>query len=257
MNILDSIIAYKKKEIAKRKKTHPLSSFITTLAPSDRNFALALKDGRNDSRSRLIAELKKASPSEGLLRPNLKEEIETIARIYDRYANAISIVTDEKFFQGKLEWIKKIRALTNLPILCKDFIVDEYQLYEARAYGADAVLLITSALDEKKLQKFLKIAGSLGMSSLVEIHNENEIKTALNFGAEIIGINNRNLETFAVSLETTLALAPLIPNDRIVVSESGFKTREDIKKIRGLADAVLVGTSFMKAKNIQEQIQKL
>ena len=259
MNILNAIVANKKKEIAKRKKMRPLASFVKTLGASDRNFHRALKKGRNDANPRLIAEIKKASPSEGILRPRLETDFPEIVAVYNRYASAISVVTDERFFQGHLEWIKKIRALTNLPILCKDFIIDEYQIYEARNYGADSILLIASphCVDEKKLTEFVKIAGSLGMSSLVEIHNEKEIKTALNAGAEIIGINNRNLETFDVSLEITLALAPLVPPECVIVSESGFKTSEEIKKMHGLADAVLIGTTFMKAKNIASACAKL
>ena len=180
MNILNTIVANKKKEIAKRKKMRPLASFVKTLGASDRNFHRALKKGRNDANPRLIAEIKSASPSEGILRPCLETDFPEIVAVYNRYASAISVVTDERFFQGHLEWIKKIRTLTNLPILCKDFIVDEYQLYEARQYGANAILLIAATLDEKKLKKFIKIADSLSMNSLIEIHNEKELKTALN-----------------------------------------------------------------------------
>lgn len=266
MNILNAILANKKKEISKRKKTHPLASFIKTLLPSDRNFKKALKNGRSDASTRLIAELKKASPSEGLLRANLEKEIEIIASIYDKHASAVSVVTDEKFFQGKFEWITRARKSTRLPILCKDFIVDEYQIYEARKYGADAILLIVGAFDWNKksgrknyefFKKCIQCAQSLGVDALVEIHNRKELEIALDIGAKIIGINNRNLETFAVSLETTLVLAPLIPRECIIISESGFKTREDIKKINGVVDAVLAGTSLMKTENLQQTLKSL
>jgi indole-3-glycerol phosphate synthase len=266
MNILNAIIANKKKEIATRKKARPLSSFIKTVLPSDRDFEKALKNGRNDGFPRLIAELKKASPSEGLLRPNLEKEVETIARIYDKHAAAISVVTDEKFFQGKGEWIARVKKTTGLPILCKDFIIDEYQIYEARKYGADAVLLIVCAFDWSKkskhknydfLKKCIKCTQSLGIAMLVEIHDQKELDIALDIGAKIIGINNRNLETFSVSLKITLSLAPLIPRGITIISESGFKTREDIKKIRGRVDAALVGTRLMRTKNINSEIFRL
>lgn len=257
MNILHSIITHKKKEVARRKKKQPLAYFISTLAPSDRDFKKTLAGGRNDVRPRLIAELKKASPSEGLLRANLEEKIETIAGIYAKHAAAISVVTDEKFFQGKREWLTRAREAAHLPILCKDFIVDEYQIYEARKYGADAILLIAAALNKTKLKKFIKTSADLGINSLVEVHAKSELETAISAGAKIIGINNRNLETFEVLLETTFALAPLVPKQCVIVSESGFATREDIQKMRGLADAVLVGTWLMRAKDINKTMQSL
>lgn len=257
MNILETIIAHKKQEVARRKKQKPLASLVKNLGASDRNFKLAMRGGRTGAHPRLIAEIKKASPSEGLLRQNLEKEIETIARIYDRYANAISVVTDEKFFQGKPEWIKKVKSVSRRPVLYKDFIVDEYQVYEAREYGADAALLIASILDGKKLQKFIRIARTVQMDCLVEIHTKSELAAAIEAGAEIIGINNRNLETFKVSLETTLALAPFIPKDSIVVSESGFYAKENINRVDQMADAVLIGTAFMKAKNIEKKLDLL
>ena len=259
MNILHSIITHKQKEVAARKREVPLEKFLPKLEPSPKNFKKAIQR-RAKQELNLIAEIKKASPSEGVLRPHLEKELTKIVAVYNRYASAISVVTDERFFQGHLEWIKKIRALTNLPILCKDFIVDEYQIYEARAHGADAVLLIVNyelRITNYELRKYVAIANELGMSCLIEVHNKQELDIALNAGAEIIGINNRDLETFTVSLDTTLSLAPYIPQDITIVSESGFKTRDDIKKMRGIVDAVLIGAELMKAKDIQETMELL
>ena len=245
MNILDSIIENKRKEIAERKRKCPIEALSKTVRKSTRSLKDALQT-HEKSKINLIAEIKKASPSEGVLRPHLENELPDIVALYNRYASAISVVTDEKFFQGMLEWIKKIRTLTHLPILCKDFIIDEYQIYEARAYRADAILLIAAALDEAKLKNYIKTARMLGMDSLVEAHSQDEIHTALNAGANIIGINNRDLSTFAVNIETTVRLAHSIPPDIVTVSESGFSSKGAVQRVADLVDAVLIGTIFMK-----------
>ena len=259
MNILQKIINHKIKEIEQRKKDRSLQSFIDKITPSERNFKKAIRSCHDFPF--LIAEIKKASPSAGLLRPNLEDELEAIVKIYNNHAAAISIVTDQKFFQGNLKWIKKVRELTDLPIMCKDFVVDEYQIYEARWYGADAVLLIvnheTWNIKHETIAHLIKTARKLSMDCLIETHNEQEIKNALEAGAEIIGINNRDLTTFDVNLETTLDLASHIPDEIVKVSESGFKTVDDIKRVAGKVDAILIGTRFMEADDISDMIKKL
>jgi indole-3-glycerol phosphate synthase/phosphoribosylanthranilate isomerase len=260
MGILTKIINHKIKEIEQRKKERPLKSFIDKIDQGKRNFKEVITSSDSQAIPNLIAEIKKASPSAGLLRPSLENDLEEIVKIYNQHATAISIVTDQKFFQGDLEWIKKIRKLTKLPILCKDFIVDEYQIYEARLYGADAVLLIyheTCNMKHETTAHLIKTARQLNMGCLVEARSQEEIKNALNAGAKIIGINNRNLETFEVNIDNSLDLVKYIPDDIIKVNESGFKTADNIKKAAGYVDAVLIGTRFMQEDNIEDAMAQL
>jgi indole-3-glycerol phosphate synthase len=213
---------------------------------------------RGDS-IRLIAEVKKASPSRGVIRQDF-DPVE-IAKIYaGNGAAAISVLTEAKHFQGSLDHLKNIRkALPDkLPLLRKDFIFDPYQIYESRAYGADSLLLIVAILEPEKLQELLRISHQLNMSCLVEVHNKAEVEIALNSGAKIIGINNRDLNTFSVDMATTERLRPLIPPERIVVSESGIKERTDIEKLSRLGiDAVLIGESLMSAPDIAARMREL
>ncbi|MHB8105596.1 MAG: indole-3-glycerol phosphate synthase TrpC, partial [Dehalococcoidales bacterium] len=182
-----------------------------------------------------------------------------IAEIYAQYgAAAISVLTEEKHFLGNLEYLTAIREKVSVPLLRKDFIFDEYQIYESAAYGADAILLIAAILDEKKLAAFLELAGSLKLSSLIEVHNEDELFKALLAGADIIGINNRDLNTFKVDTNITRRLKMLIPSENIVVSESGINSREDIKKMKECkVNAVLVGEALVTAKDIPGKIKEL
>lgn len=223
------------------------------LRDSERSFKRALAgDGVS-----LIAEIKFASPSEGSFDPEFKD-VGTIAKIYeDGGAAAISVLTDEKFFGGSFENMRIAAAATSLPILCKDFIVNEYQIYKAREYGANAILLIAKLLDSTKMKKFLAIAASLNMDCLVEVHNERELESALDAGAEIIGVNNRNLENFEINIENTNRLAKHIPEGKLLVSESGIKSREDIARLDQKVNAVLVGTSLMKSKNIKKTLHEI
>jgi indole-3-glycerol phosphate synthase len=201
--------------------------------------------------------VKKASPSKGVIRENFDPV--TIARVYEESGAAcISVLTEEKFFQGKLEYLDLIRKSAGLPLLRKDFIVDEYQIYEARAAGADAILLIAACLEKEQMKDYLGIAGQLGLDVLVESHTYRELDRSLLAGATLVGINNRDLTTFVVSLRTTLDLLKDIPDDRTVVSESGIKTRDDVIALeKAGVDAILVGESLMREKDIGKKVKEL
>jgi indole-3-glycerol phosphate synthase len=254
--ILDSIVADKMDELERQQEAVPLAELKATIEhqrpPLD--FATALVgDG-----VRLIAEVKKASPSKGVLHADLDP-----ARLADTYASAgaaaISILTESRYFQGSLENLAAIRArLPNIPLLRKDFILKPYQVFESRARGADALLLITAVLDDAGLEELLSLSHDLGMPCLVEVHNEAELKRALACPARIIGINNRNLKTMSVDLAVTRRLRPLIPPDRIVVSESGIKGPGDIRKLREWGvDAVLIGEALATAGDVTAKIKEL
>lgn len=244
-NILQKILAQKTLEIAAAKNTisaQELHARISLTAP-----ARSLRDALQRNGLSVIAEIKKASPSAGVIRENFNPS--EIARSYiNAGADAISMLTDEKFFQGSLAYIPQIRPFTPIPILRKDFIIDRYQLLEARAAGADAVLLIAAALKKAQLRDLLLQTRELGMDALVETHTAAEMETALDTGADIIGINNRSLETFRIDLATTEQLAPLVPEGAVIVAESGLHTRDDLQRmITAGVDAILVGTHFMKS----------
>ncbi len=217
------------------------------LRKSERDFCGALKNGG------IIAEIKKASPSEGVIREDF--DVAKIAQIYEEGgAKAISVLTDCEYFHGSFENLRIASKAVNLPILCKDFIVEEYQIYKAREFGADAILLIAALLEVSELKRFLEIAKNLGMDSLVEIHNDEELEKALESGAKIIGVNSRNLKTFEIDMEGARELVKKIPKDKVVVFESGVKNREDIPE--GV-DAVLIGTALMKSPDIKQKLYEL
>jgi indole-3-glycerol phosphate synthase len=253
--ILDKILVTKKREITRHKKTVHLSCLMECIAR--RKAPLAFNSALKGDGIKLIAEVKKASPSKGILRPYFDPM--ALAKTYaDNGAAAISVLTDAEYFQGSPEHLAAIRQTVNLPLLRKDFIYDEYQIYESAAYGADALLLIVAILEPKHLEKMMAVSRSLGLGCLVEIHNEDELKIALDSGAEIIGINNRNLNTFEVDINTTQRLLPFIPEDKIIVSESGISRREDVKMLKGWGvDAVLVGEALVTAKNIAKKLKEL
>lgn len=248
MNRLEEIIAHKRKEVAEMKSAGLAARFASRVEnlPPARDFSSALY-GEAVS---LIAEVKKASPSAGLIRDPF--DAVTIAKAYESAgAKALSILTDSKFFSGKLEDLTAVRAATSLPCLRKDFIVDEIQLLESRAAGADAVLLIVAALTDTDLKFLYDRARSLGLHILVEIHNEPELDRAIALGAPIIGINNRDLTKMEISLNTTVRLVPKIPDDRIIVSESGIKNFGDVQMLKMLGvDAILVGESLLKQEDV-------
>jgi len=256
--ILDQIVANKLSEVKAGKRSLPLDELqkaaLEQSPPLD--FASALVGAR----IALIAEVKKASPSKGVIRPDFNPV--EIAQIYtDNGASAISVLTDFKYFQGSIDYLKDIRdglGDKSLPLLRKDFILDPYQVYESRACGADSILLIVAILTPKKVETLLETAHQLGMSCLVEVHNEAELEIALRSRARIIGINNRDLSTFTVDLATTRRLRLLIPQDRIVVSESGIKGRSDMEKLRQWGvDAVLICESLMSSTNIAAKMKEL
>jgi indole-3-glycerol phosphate synthase len=255
--ILDQIVANKKRELAVSQRNLPLADLrrIALAAPPPVDFAPALRGGG----IKLIAELKKASPSRGVIRADF-DSVE-IAQIYaDNGASAISVLTESKYFRGRLGHLKHIKTALGrtLPLLRKDFIFDPYQIYESRAYGADSLLLIVAILAPRQLVELIGLTRQLGMECLVEVHNEAELEIALKSPARIIGINNRDLSTFTVDINTTRRLRPLIPTDRIVVSESGIKDRADMARLRQWGvDAVLIGEALMSARDIAAKMKEL
>jgi len=252
-HILEEIIWHKEQEVAQMREAVPLIALqkqVRELATSPRPFIQALQQVRR--KPAVIAEVKKASPSKGIIREDFDPV--AIARSYEQGgASCLSVLTDEKFFQGSFDYLARIRAVTQLPLLCKDFIVYPYQMYLARAKGADAVLLIAAVLSDKDLQYFLKIAQALGLAALVEVHTLEELDRVLALeGVQLLGINNRNLQTFSVDLKTTTNLlaarcADLQARNILVVSESGLYTSADLQQVSGAgAGAVLIGESLMR-----------
>ena len=251
--ILKKIIDRKYEEIAERKLTISESQLKIMIADNTsasfkpRGFVASIKKSLDEGRSAVIAEIKKASPSKGVIRENFQPT--DIAKSYEQGgASCLSVLTDVDYFQGADEYLKQAREATSLPVIRKDFIVDSYQVYEARAIGADCILLIVSALSEAKLVELNKLARELGMDVLIEVHDETELLIALKQPNVLVGINNRNLHTFDVSLQVTLDLLSKIPSDKIVVTESGILKREDVLLMReNKVNSFLVGESFMRA----------
>ncbi len=254
-NILDRIIRWKFEEVADRKSACPLETVQAraALAPPPRDFAAALQAPGVS----LIAEIKRASPSKGLLCPNL--DAPALARAYEANgAAAISVLTDERFFRGSLEDLRVVRQSVTIPVLRKDFILDPYQVYEARAAGADAVLLIVAALDDAALLELYELACKLGMAALVEVHNASELERALRIRPRIIGVNNRDLGTFEVDLETTVHLRPLIPPGVLLVAESGIHHRADVARLKAAGvDGILVGEALVRATDVGARVKEL
>jgi indole-3-glycerol phosphate synthase len=256
--ILDKIVADVKIDLAGKKKLVSLAEMKkrASMQPPPLDFAGALRSNK----VRLIAEVKKASPSKGIICPDFNPV--NIAKIYaDNGAAAISVLTEPKYFLGSPDYlldIKKALAAKPLPLLRKDFIFGTYQVYEARAYGADCLLLIVAILSPAQLSELLQLSQQLGMMNLVEVHNTAELEIALNSGAPVIGINNRDLNTFKVDLKTTSTLRPLIPIDRLVVSESGIKTLKDMEKLQEWGvNAALIGEALMTSPDIAAKMKEL
>lgn len=248
-SILDRIIATKHEEIAQAMRVRPLAAMRAAAearADRPRGFARAIEAAIAAGRSAVIAEAKRASPSKGILREDFRPA--EIAASYARAGAAcLSVLTDRSYFQGAPEYLEAARAACALPAIRKDFIVDPYQVYEAAAMGADAILLIVAVLEANQMRALEVLAHELGLDVLVEAHDAAELEAALALRTPLIGINNRNLHTFEVSLETTLDLLPRIPQDRIVVTESGISTREDVARMRAQGvHAFLVGEAFMR-----------
>ncbi len=257
MSILDEIVRHKRGEIAARKTAMPRGALVTRAAmlPAPRDFERALTPAAG--RARLIAEVKRASPSRGVLKADLDPV--ALAATYARHgADAISVLTDAKYFGGSLDDLAAVRAAVEVPLLRKDFTLDDYQLWEARAAGADAVLLIVAILEPSALAELAAAAKGLGLAALVECHTAAELDVALTLGARLIGINNRDLATFETRLDTTLSLLPQIPPGPIVVSESGFFTGDDVRRVVDAgAHAVLVGEGLVKASDVGAKIREL
>ncbi len=258
-DILDKIVAVKREEIADAIRRKPLA-VIREDAESrvlTRDFVGALQSKITAGKAAVIAEVKKASPSKGVLRTDFIPA--DIAQSYAEYGAAcLSVLTDKQFFQGSVDYLKQARASCSLPVLRKDFMVDPYQVYEARVMGADCILLIAACLDDAQMKDMEALAMSMDMSVLVEVHDETELDRALKLKTPLVGINNRNLKTFEVSLDATVKLSGKVPADRIVITESGIATKADVKLMRDAKiNAFLVGEAFMRAEEPGEALAEL
>ena len=266
--ILDTIIAHKQKELAVERAEMPLAKLETEIEnlPPTRDFGAACKPKlavksrdaiTGNGTVKLIAEVKKKSPSKGIIREDFHPV--SIAETYvENGAAAISVLTDSHFFAGELDYLRAIRAAVDVPLLRKDFTIDPYHIYQARVAGADAVLLIVAALTATQLRTFMDVAASLSLACLVEVHTREELAIALDVDAQIIGINNRDLRTFHTDIATTFELRETIPTDRVVVSESGIYSREDVMKLQEAGiHAMLVGESLMRSPDIGAQVRRL
>jgi len=255
MTILDEIVVSKRREVAAARQQLPLEELLSsTTAPPARDFRAALA---RRGPIHLIAEIKKASPSAQVIRSQFDPV--AIARIYQQHGAAcLSVLTDTPFFQGHLEHLAHVRAAVEIPLLRKDFLIDDYQVVEARAAGADAILLIAEILDDVLLHRLLERARDLGMSALVEFHDETNLTRVLESGADLVGINNRDLRHFHTDLDNTMRLRDRIPPEVIVVSESGIRTRRDVERLEAAGvSAILVGESLMRAPDIGVAVDQL
>lgn len=254
--ILDTIVAHKRKELSVEQDQVPLSELKSKLtdAPPTQDFFGAIS---NPDSTNLIAEVKKKSPSKGIIRADF-DPLQIAYTYQENSAAAISVLTDKHFFDGNLSYLSSIRKAIHLPLLRKDFTIDPYHIFQARVAGADAVLLIVAVLTPDELKEYIEMASSLSLASLVEVHTEEELEIALDADAEIIGINNRDLRTFNTTLDTTFKLLELIPEGKVVVSESGIYTRDDVTALREVGvNAILVGESLMRSQDIGEKVREL
>ena len=258
-DILNKIIATKAIEVAAAKAKTPLDVMKAEALAADktRDFVGSIRNRIAHNQSAVIAEIKKASPSKGIIRADFKPA--EIAQSYERGGAAcLSVLTDVEYFQGSSEYLKQARVACDLPVLRKDFMIDAYQVYEARAMGADCILLIAAAIDLAKMRELEEVAHSLGMAVLVEVHNGEELDLALQLNTPLLGINNRNLRTFEVTLNTTLGLLSRIPENKIIVTESGIFTREDVALMRqNNVHTFLVGEAFMRQLDPGEELAKV
>ncbi|KGQ71125.1 indole-3-glycerol phosphate synthase [Chelonobacter oris] len=252
--ILQKIIRDKLQWVKNKQATFPLSQFKEQLKPADRNFYQALSEG-NHQLPAYILECKKASPSKGLIRDDFDPV--QIADVYKHYASAISVLTDENYFQGDFKFIAQVRSVAPQPILCKDFMIDEYQVYLARYHQADAILLMLSVVDDATYRKLSALAHDLGMGVLTETSNQQELARAIALNARVIGINNRDLHDLSVDLERTPPLAKQIPADRIIVSESGIYDHQQIRRLKPYVNAFLIGSSLMGSRDLQSAVRQV
>ncbi len=251
MSFLEDVITRKKIEVKERKRIKPLNELISQLYLCNQ---LPLEEIFPAGSINVIGEVKEKSPSTGILCSPYEPVV--LAQRYGPYCRAVSVLTDAAF-GGTLDHLRAVSRHVKLPTLRKDFVVDEYQIYESCVFGAHFVLLIARILDEKKLKKFVQLTGTYHMYELVEVRNESEISRTVQAGAEVIGINNRDLESGQVDLATTEKLAPLIPQHLYVISESGIRGRGEIERLRGYVDGFLIGTSILQSGNIEEKLREL
>lgn len=249
--ILAKIVEAKRNWLFAKKRLFPLDVFKKEVIKTDRDFYQALESDK----AVFILECKKGSPSKGVIRK--KFDLNEIAVVYKNYANVISVLTDEEFFMGSFANLEIVRKQVTQPILCKDFIIDEYQIYLARHYQADAVLLMLSVLDDNEYKKLAKVANRLGMGILTEVSNEEELQRAIKLKAKVIGINNRNLRDLSIDLNTTRLLAPKIPKGTIIISESGIYKNQEIRDLRNYVNGFLIGSSIMSERNLELAVRKL
>lgn len=259
-DILKKIVDHKQEEVSRAKAAVPISELKTRIIDLEdvpRGFERHLREAASSDWTAIIAEVKKGSPSKGLIRQDFDPQ--EIAGIYqDNGATCLSVLTDERFFLGHLRSLALIRETVSLPLLRKDFICDPYQIYEARAAGADAVLLIAAMLDLVQLREFHAVARELHLDVLLEVHDEKEMDTALQTGCSLIGVNNRNLRTFEIDLGTTARLARMMPPERLLVAESGINSRSDIKRLLAAgAKAFLIGESLIREADIGAKLQEM
>ncbi len=260
-DILNQILAVKADEVAAAKKYRDFASLRREVennqAQPVRGFEASMRQKIAHGQAAVIAEIKKASPSKGVLRADFQPA--QIATSYAQYGAAcLSVLTDERFFQGSPDYLQQARTACALPVLRKDFMIDMYQVYQARHWGADCILLIVAALDPGLMRELEACALELGMGVLIEVHNGEELETALTLQSALLGINNRNLRTFATSLDTTLGLLPRIPPDKLIITESGILTPDDVARMRDAqVHAFLVGEAFMRAPDPGAELARL
>lgn len=249
--VLAKIVADKHLWVEARKQQQPLESFQDALTPSDRDFYQAL----SGDQAAFILECKKASPSKGLIREDF--DLDYIARVYNNHASAISVLTDEKYFQGNFDFLPQVRRQVSQPVLCKDFMIDPYQVYLARHYGADAILLMLSVLDNDQYQQLAQVAESLNLGILTEVSNEEELERAITLKAKVVGINNRNLRDLSIDLNRTKELAPRLPEGTIVISESGIYNHQQVRDLAAYANGFLIGSSLMAEDDLELAIRRV
>jgi len=246
-NILDEIVANRRIEIDALKKSKPLASFIDELTPTTKDMYAALRRTADKPEAGFILECKKASPSKGLIRPDF--DVKSICQTYDKYAAAISVLTDEKYFQGNFDYLKLVTETVNCPVLNKDFFIDKYQVYLARYYGADAILLMLSVLSDDEYLELAAVAEQYNLAVLTEISTTDECDRAIELNAKMIGINNRNLRDLSTDISRTFDFAPTLPDDRIIISESGIYNNAQVRELAPAVDGFLVGSSLMAMDN--------
>lgn len=255
--MLEKIVAKTEERLVESKRNKPLSQLKEEVSKLDINDDFPFKEALKDPEIAIIAEVKKASPSKGLIAEDF--DYIKIAKDYEQAgASAISVLTEPYFFKGSNDYLKEIAENVSIPILRKDFTIDEYMIWEAKSLGASAILLIVSILDDVQLKRYLDLAHELGLSAIVETHDEKEIRTAIDAGAEIIGVNNRNLADFTVDINNSVNLRRLVSDDILFISESGIKTSEDVRRLKeNNVDAVLIGETLMRSDDKKAMIEEL